>query len=725
MKSVKCLVALAISASLVVVTPAAARTQQDTYPDVSAGVHKPAIDILAEMGLFDGTLCGGHGFCPSEPIKRSTMAVWLVRSLQDGEPGPTGATRFADVDLEQWWAPYVERLADLEIAVGCQQDPLHFCPDQPIHRDQTAALLVQALDLEPAAPAGFVDIEGNPHAPDIDALAAAGVTAGCKREPLRYCPTDPVTRAQMATFLARALGLVEAPRPIPSPATYKDVAAGGSHSCAIQSDGAATCWGHNYYGQSDAPDGTFEAVAAGNHHTCALRTERTITCWGLDNHGQSDPPDGTFKAVAASSDYSCGLQRDDTVTCWGQRYERGGRFKAVVARFYNGCQLRTDDTLQCWGDSSNAPEGTFKAVAVSDDHACGIRADSTVQCWSSHSRSRAPDPPEGTFRAIAAGEYHTCALRTNGTIECWGSDSNAPEGTFKAIAAGNYHTCALRTDGTIECWDNHSNWGNGAGQLDVPHGGFKAVTETRNQPTCGLRTDDTITCWGSNYISWVWWWDPPAGTFEAVTAGYLYACGLRTDHTVTCWGGGERGPVEQVRPGDRDGTFKAVAAGPSHACGLRTDDTTECWGSNGNGQSDPPEGTFKAVSAGTNHTWRGTHRRHHRMLGQQRERAVGPARRHLFQGGLRRYEPHLRGTHRRHHRMLGRQPTRSSRPARRHLQGGFRRRVSHVRDPQRRHHRVLGPGQLRQFRPARGQIHRHSRGPMRGAERSRDPLLGL
>jgi len=32
-----------------------------------------------------------------------------------------------------------------------------------------------------------------------------GVTKGCSAEPLRYCPDSQVTRAQMASFLARIL----------------------------------------------------------------------------------------------------------------------------------------------------------------------------------------------------------------------------------------------------------------------------------------------------------------------------------------------------------------------------------------------------------------------------------------------------------------------------------------------------------------------------------------
>ena len=71
-----------------------------------------------------------------------------------------------------------------------------------------ATFLTRAFDLAAAEPAGFTDTEGSTHAASIDALAAAGVTVGCTTEPFRYCPSRPVTRAQMATLLARALGLL-------------------------------------------------------------------------------------------------------------------------------------------------------------------------------------------------------------------------------------------------------------------------------------------------------------------------------------------------------------------------------------------------------------------------------------------------------------------------------------------------------------------------------------
>jgi hypothetical protein len=41
----------------------------------------------------------------------------------------------------------------------------------------------------------------------IETLAASGITGGCLTGPPRYCPNDPITRGQMAVFVAQALGL--------------------------------------------------------------------------------------------------------------------------------------------------------------------------------------------------------------------------------------------------------------------------------------------------------------------------------------------------------------------------------------------------------------------------------------------------------------------------------------------------------------------------------------
>ena len=176
------------------------------FSDVpTEGVHAPAIAALATDGLFVDTECGPDQFCPHEPIQRSTMAIWLIRILGD-HPPTVGDSRFDDIAHGQWWIRHVEQLADRNITLGCSATPPRYCPDKSVTRAQMASFLVRALQLPQAqTPAGFTDTEGNVHETNIDTLAAARITLGCDTNPLRYCPDQPVTRAHMATFLHRAL----------------------------------------------------------------------------------------------------------------------------------------------------------------------------------------------------------------------------------------------------------------------------------------------------------------------------------------------------------------------------------------------------------------------------------------------------------------------------------------------------------------------------------------
>ena len=167
--------------------------------------HRGALDSLIEDRVLDRLGCGDGKLCPNEPITRWEMAVALVRVLDGDDPAPVQATRFSDVDPAVWWAAHVERLAELGVTVGCARGPLRYCPDRAVTRAQMASFLKRALDLPVAAPAGFADTVGSVHESDIDALHAAGVTAGCRTAPLRYCPLAETTRAQMASFLTRAI----------------------------------------------------------------------------------------------------------------------------------------------------------------------------------------------------------------------------------------------------------------------------------------------------------------------------------------------------------------------------------------------------------------------------------------------------------------------------------------------------------------------------------------
>jgi hypothetical protein len=84
-----------------------------------------------------------------------------------------------------------------------------FCPTDVVTRGQMAAFLHRALGdvLDPGQAIDFVDDDSSVFEDDIRWLAATGVTRGCNPPANdEFCPDDPVTRGQMAAFLHRALG---------------------------------------------------------------------------------------------------------------------------------------------------------------------------------------------------------------------------------------------------------------------------------------------------------------------------------------------------------------------------------------------------------------------------------------------------------------------------------------------------------------------------------------
>ena len=161
---------------------------------------------LAQEGITLG--CADFSFCPGRPVTRAQMASFLARAL-DLEP-PQQQAGFVDVDSSGVHGANIEALFAAQITAGCSQQPLSYCPHRPVTRAQMASFLAGALDLEPPQQqAGFVDVDSSGvHGANIEALFAAEITAGCSQQPLSYCPHRPVTRAQMAVFLYRARHLI-------------------------------------------------------------------------------------------------------------------------------------------------------------------------------------------------------------------------------------------------------------------------------------------------------------------------------------------------------------------------------------------------------------------------------------------------------------------------------------------------------------------------------------
>jgi len=138
--------------------------------------------------------------------------------------------------------PAVRELVEAGVALACDDELRLFCPDMPIPRAEVAWYLAQQLQLQAAASVDrFSDVAADhPFAAPVAALANAGVTQGCGSGE-RFCPEQPLTRAQMASFLVRAFDL-SLDLPIdpatgsdgePEGESFSDVSPASPHAAAI------------------------------------------------------------------------------------------------------------------------------------------------------------------------------------------------------------------------------------------------------------------------------------------------------------------------------------------------------------------------------------------------------------------------------------------------------------------------------------------------------------
>jgi hypothetical protein len=184
-----------------------------TFRDDDGNVHEGSIEAIAAAGITAG--CNpptNDRYCPANSVTRGQMAAFLVRAL---DLNPTSSDYFTD-DNDSVFESDINRLAAAGITGGCNPPANdRFCPSKRVTRGQMAAFLVRGYGYaDDGAGDLFVDDDGSVFEADIDRLAVAGITLGCNPPANdRFCPTDPVRRDQMASFLARAgdLGTIDPP----------------------------------------------------------------------------------------------------------------------------------------------------------------------------------------------------------------------------------------------------------------------------------------------------------------------------------------------------------------------------------------------------------------------------------------------------------------------------------------------------------------------------------
>jgi hypothetical protein len=383
----------------------------------------------------------------------------------------------------------------------------------------------------------------------------------------------------------------------PTPMTYKAVTAGDNHSCVLDANGVAYCWGDNFAGQLGTTTATlctmffssqscsetpvsvsgqhqFTSISAGGAHTCAIDSDGHAWCWGSNQFGQLGLGGTTASAAGGATPQLV----SPTLT-----------FTSIGAGTYHTCALGTDKLVRCWGKSDCGQAGSVPPLGQ-----VGTLAPTTISSTVQ-------------FKALSVGAQHNCAINANNEVMCWGrgdggqigfngsispptcGNSSAVPGlaTFIPVvsgvpvstgSAGGYTSCAgwagaySPTLGSITCWGYGSPITNGS-QHFIAYTGQLTVGGTikTSDAVCARNTAGAAFCWGDNTrgrlgvagtsatqanpagVS------VPPNAFAEIDVGALHTCGIDdTKQQVFCWGYNILGQVGDGSVADRSVPTKVL-----------------------------------------------------------------------------------------------------------------------------------------------------------------------
>ncbi len=206
--------AAGLLAAIVFLFPTNGSAQAPTFADVPAAHWAyDFVEALAYSGISSG--CGGGNYCPEAPVTRAQMAVFLERGMRGAAftPPPASGTLLGDVAANDFAASFIEQFLLDGITSGCGGG--NYCPNDPVTRAQMAVFLERAVRgagyQPPPAVGSFADVAPGDFAAGFIEQLAADGISGGCGNG-NYCPRDPVTRAQMAVFMVRAFELAGRPR---------------------------------------------------------------------------------------------------------------------------------------------------------------------------------------------------------------------------------------------------------------------------------------------------------------------------------------------------------------------------------------------------------------------------------------------------------------------------------------------------------------------------------
>lgn len=326
-----------------------------------------------------------------------------------------------------------------------------------------------------------------------------------------------------------------------------DIAAGGSHACAILEDGSLWCWGavpgpgaeveiRTEPTRVELPGPAVQVAVAGFYtdiagyigSTCALLDDARVRCWGRNDYGQlglghtdwtATPEDiglGQVRQISAKSLHACAVTTQDELFCWGQ----GG-----LGQIGDG---GTSDVLTPVSITTSVAQ-----VSAGFGHTCAVKLDTSAECWGANIAGEiglgdgAPSPvttpspiPQEGYVDVHCGAAFSCARLSNG-VRCWGSNMAGQLGISSTDNKSTPTLLNIAVVDVLEVGSSHAGaivagdlyiWGDNTHRQLGTSSALDALSPTPIDMTgvsrialgayfsCAMTEASEILCWGDNHL---------------------------------------------------------------------------------------------------------------------------------------------------------------------------------------------------------------------------------
>lgn len=234
---------------------------------------------------------------------------------------------------------------------------------------------------------------------------------------------------------------------------FKEVAAGNTHSLAIDKEGYIWAWGANNQGQLGdgsttdrttptkiKPDTKFIKIGAGDRNSFGIDETGNLWAWGYNQYGKLG--DGTtskrtspilikeeIESISVGASHTLAL--DSQGKLWGWGYNRYGQL-------LDGTIVNKNTPTQVRGDAkfkSIAAGGTYYSEVIDEEGnlwAVGYNSYGQLGDGTNEQKTSAVKIKEGTrFKKVSTGLDFTLAIDEKGNLWGWGYNSSRRSGRWK------------------------------------------------------------------------------------------------------------------------------------------------------------------------------------------------------------------------------------------------------------------------------------------------------